>query len=576
MADLAALIDQLAYLAEPALCPERWAALDRLRRLYDCRFRDAARRARPPLVVLLGGTNVGKSTIFNLLLGQTVSRDCPTPVGTKAVALSVRRSWADALLDPGFLPGWRKLAWHSPDEINEPFDDDQPRLYLHLRDSGPDVALADTPDIDSVRRFNEREAEDLFYLADALLYVTSEQKYADEACVEYLRRAMRFTKPVLAVLDRGERDGQAFADFSAVKLPGAGVTEPAAVLALPWLNIPGIIDGSVPPPPSVGELRAALDGLAAAGPELVKRSARGAALGLADELESALAPLEAERGQVAAWEQRAGEAVADAARDYLPHVLDPDDLDQAVLEALAELRVPGLDWVYEQLGLVGRRMRLGARLFGHRLGNLLGRPLRTAEDVETERLSRERDQVRRLLSEVLAALRRDLQSCPAELRGPLLARLPDLVGNPLEETVFGWLGEVETARRAIIDDAKARIVADLQTKGTIIRGFKAVTRTATMAVSVVVALHTGQVGAHDLAVAPLADALTKAFLDKVLGDTWRRQLEAEVDSRRRAALRTWLERTAIAPVLDSLPPSHRAGFAEALRDQVAALAKEEA
>jgi len=132
-----------------------------------------------------------------------------------------------------------------------------------------------------------------------------------------------------------------------------------------------------------------------------------------------------------------------------------------VLEALAELRVPGLDWVYEQLGVAGRRMRLGAALFGHKLSNLLGRPLRRAEDVETERLSRERDQVRRLLAELLAALRRDLQACPAELRGPLLARLPDLVGGPLEEVVFAWLGEVETARRAIISDAKARIVTDV-------------------------------------------------------------------------------------------------------------------
>ena len=487
-----------------------------------------------------------------------------------------RQGWAEALLDERFLPGWRKLPWESPDALNQPFEDGLPRLYLHQRDDGPDLALADTPDIDSVLRFNEREAEDLFYLADVLLYVTSEQKYADEACMAYLRRAARFGKPVLAVLDRADAESEAFADFRDAKLPAAGVRSPAAVLALPWLNLPGILDGSVPPPDSLLALRAAVDRMAADGPALVARAAHGAALGLIDQVEEALAPLADECAQITAWQQRADDALSHAVAGYEPHLLDPDDLDQAVLEALAELRVPGLDWVYEQLGLVGRRIGLGARLFGHRLSSLLGRPLRTAEAVESERLDRERDQVSRLLSELLAACRQALQACPAELRGTLAAPLPDLVGEALGATVAAWLEQVAATRRAIIDDAKARIVTDLQSRGTVIRGFKAVTRTATMAVSVAVALHTGQVGAHDLAVAPLADALTKAFLDKVLGDSWRRQLQGEVDARRRAAFGDWLTATATAPVIEALPPSHRAGFAEGLRAGAAALTQEEA
>ena len=108
-------------------------------------------------------------------------------------------------------------------------------------------------------------------------------------------------------------------------------------------------------------------------------------------------------------------------------------------------------------------------------------------------------------------------------------------------------------------------MAQLKAKGAVIKGFKAVTRAATVVLSVTVALHTGHPGAHDLLVAPVTDAATKWFLDRVLDREWRQQLQRRVAEQRRARFAAFLEAAAVAPVLAGLPPALAPEFAAAAR-----------
>ncbi|MBI2302755.1 MAG: 50S ribosome-binding GTPase, partial [Armatimonadetes bacterium] len=355
---LAPFLEQTLLLAADADAERQTARLERLRKLFDSRLRHLDTLSRPPLVVVIGGTNVGKSTIANLLLGRPLGLPCPTAVGTKAVGLAVPTADAAAFRDAAFLPWFDKRAWTAPEPLNEPFDGDRPRLFLQAVDGGPRVALADTPDIDATLERNHRTTEDVFLLADAVVYVTTPTKYADEACVEYLARAARYGKAVWVVFNRGERDSAGLRDLVDNLLPAEGLPRDTPVLAVPFR--PGIetADG-----PWRGELAAVLPDLAARGPAIVHRAAVGTAAGLAAEYGGLLDHLAGEAAAVEAWLHRARQAAAREGERYA-HRMPPlprDVLDDAVLTVLKELRVPVVDWVYEKLGAILAPVRRAAR-----------------------------------------------------------------------------------------------------------------------------------------------------------------------------------------------------------------------
>jgi hypothetical protein len=60
----------------------------------------------------------------------------------------------------------------------------------------------DTPDVDSIETDNRKTAEDLYLLCDAAVFVTSQEKYADEVPFEFLRRIIMDHKPYLFLLNK--------------------------------------------------------------------------------------------------------------------------------------------------------------------------------------------------------------------------------------------------------------------------------------------------------------------------------------------------------------------------------------
>lgn len=559
-------LEQVTFLADRAVRPESWAALERARRLYACRLAELAERSGPPLVAVIGGTNVGKSTVFNLALGAGVALPCGTAAGTKAVALSVPAGWRDRFEDALFLPWFVKHAWSEPAPLNEALGT-APRLYLHLRQDGPAVALADTPDIDSTRLANHQVTDDVFYAADAVLFVTSEQKYADAACDEYLAAARRYGKATVIAFNRAQPESEALRDLVEVKLEALSLSAQTPLIRLPVLTAPALR-----PETAAGDeviaLRRTLTDLADRGPELRQAARLGAARGFAVDFTAVLDDLSREVDQTAGFLRRA-EALAERLAARFEPTREPDDLDQAVLEALEALRVPGIDYVYEQLGLVRRRLMSGLRFLGGWMGQGLGQRPRTIEEAAQEAAERERQEALVTLENLLAGLRDELRSCPPELRLALLDRLPSLGdGGAREAAVGDYVVRLEARRRDIVADARERILTELRRQEVKIKLSKGVARTASVAASLAIMLHTGGMAPHDFAVAPLADVATKWVLERSLGRSWRERLEAEVQGRRRELVVEWLRDGVLGPLAASLPESHRPGFLPAAREAV--------
>jgi ribosome biogenesis GTPase A len=104
------------------------------------------------LVAVVGGTNTGKSTIFNQLAGASVSRVCDTACGTKQPVCIVPRDFFKNNQNnqpQQVFPGFKTRQWESNDDALA--ESSENLLFLREDDVGrqpPNLLLLDTPDID--------------------------------------------------------------------------------------------------------------------------------------------------------------------------------------------------------------------------------------------------------------------------------------------------------------------------------------------------------------------------------------------------------------------------------------------
>jgi energy-coupling factor transporter ATP-binding protein EcfA2 len=202
----------------------------------------------PLVVVLLGSTGAGKSSLLNGLAGRQVSPSgVIRPTTTKPVVL-LAPGQVDAFM------GGRVLAALA----------DSQRLQLAVDDHAfAEIALVDAPDLDSVETANQLAADELLQAADLCLFVTTAQRYADAVPWEFLRRAKARGVPLMVVVNRLPRDP---ADQAAVmadcrrRFAEAGLQQAGPRGDLPFLGV------------EEGARDDAVDGLDAAAIEPVRRS----------------------------------------------------------------------------------------------------------------------------------------------------------------------------------------------------------------------------------------------------------------------------------------------------------------
>ena len=190
-ASLRELVDRLETLAgrRNVLRPASDPARTRAARLRDHLVGHVRVRARsldaPLLVLLLGPTGAGKSTLFNTIAGRAAS---PTGVlrPTTRTAIVLAHPDDATVLREGALAG-------IPPQ----------RLRIEV-DSNvtPGLALVDAPDIDSVEHANRELADRLVEAADLCLFVTTATRYADRVPWQVLGRVQERGLPLVVVVNR--------------------------------------------------------------------------------------------------------------------------------------------------------------------------------------------------------------------------------------------------------------------------------------------------------------------------------------------------------------------------------------
>ena len=157
---------------------------------------------RPLLVVaVVGGTNIGKSVLFNHLTGEQASAVSPLAAGTKHPVCLVPDDAADPELLATLFDGFELQAWHSPDDPLR--DSPEHHLYWRVGENVPSrLLLLDTPDVDSDVQVNWHRARAIRQAADVLVAVLTQQKYNDAAVKQFFREAVLADKPIVVVFNQ--------------------------------------------------------------------------------------------------------------------------------------------------------------------------------------------------------------------------------------------------------------------------------------------------------------------------------------------------------------------------------------
>jgi energy-coupling factor transporter ATP-binding protein EcfA2 len=167
----------------------------------------------PPIVCLVGGTGTGKSTLFNSLAECKVSEVGIRRPSTLQAVILVSQEFADQLEGAPFLSAYggshATISKHDGPEL-------------------ADIVLVDTPDFDSVELSNRAIAYEFFIISDVLVFITSQEKYADLTGHEMQAQARQWGKKAVFVMNKVVSD-TAYNDFAKLVRALGYEAEPVAI-----------------------------------------------------------------------------------------------------------------------------------------------------------------------------------------------------------------------------------------------------------------------------------------------------------------------------------------------------------
>lgn len=153
------------------------------------------------VVAVVGGTNIGKSVIFNHLAGCRASATSPFASGTKHPVCLVPPDFAARHDLKSVFRGFELHEWSQADAALE--DHAEHRLFWRTSDATPsNLLILDTPDIDGDVRVNWERADNIRRCADVLVAVLTQQKYNDAAVKQFFRKAAEEDKAVLIIFNQ--------------------------------------------------------------------------------------------------------------------------------------------------------------------------------------------------------------------------------------------------------------------------------------------------------------------------------------------------------------------------------------
>ena len=287
------------------------------------------REAEPPLqVAVIGPTQAGKSTVVNLLLGLEKAAASPLAGFTR---------------HPG---GFSRVRGSSDTQwINELLDDNEISLEPVDYTDGLELIIWDTPDFDSHRSHDYRTLiARIGALADVFVLVVSKEKYSDMSVWSSMRTLQSLGRKVIVCLNKVSSDQAILSGAVRARMSEYGWDkERTPVIVLPYTPQENAFEALLGTD-EVGILRQKVfqpDNRC--DPDCRRRGLRAV---IEDNWEAWLQPVKAEIRAARRWQQevdkRLQDAVAVYAEQYVDRANQNDAFNQAVLQLLELLEIPGI------------------------------------------------------------------------------------------------------------------------------------------------------------------------------------------------------------------------------------------
>jgi energy-coupling factor transporter ATP-binding protein EcfA2 len=201
---LGTLLDEIPRISQALgrnLNDSAWQAMQRrYRSLRFCR----ERHIDPPLVaVLLGPTEAGKSTLFQLLTGLDVPAGVERRPMSRSRVIAVPPELADEAFLRGIFPDDQpRRLQPNPQELQQlthPHPTDVLFCVPSNHQLGQHLIVADVPDFDTVEEENWERAERMLQRAELVIYLVQRRRYADERPVDMLAKCCSLAGTLICV-----------------------------------------------------------------------------------------------------------------------------------------------------------------------------------------------------------------------------------------------------------------------------------------------------------------------------------------------------------------------------------------
>ncbi len=501
----------------------------------------------PVQIVVIGPTQVGKSSVVNVLLGDEYAGVSPLAGFTtrpQGFALGLQDS--DCSVIHHFFQGYGSIR---SAEGTTQYD-----IYSLRLISTPEhptfrsCVVWDTPDFDSIDAADY--SDNLLRtvaLADLILLAVSKEKYADETVWNMLSLIESLKQPTVVFLNKvsPEHSRAVIQSFSEKWAHSRSDPMPSIVSA-------AFLNEGLSPKNSVREHDQLIDYLRQANLS-VNRSAHRhqcAAL-LKSHWTSWTDAVRQEQKMVIEWhrlvEVAASGAIEIYERYYLNHPQHFETLKRALAELLTLLEVPGV------APLLMKTRQLLTWPVRYLLG--LGRH-ESADSGNEAGTSQETQVLRRMLDHYLIHLSDAVLSKRTDYDGhehwwneisSLLKTEQPIFTESYNRAVRGY----QTEFHHEIEAAAHRLYDKLKQQPATLNSLRA-TRVTTDAAAVAIALKTGGIGVQDFIITPAVLSLTSFLTESALGHYMRR-VEAELKQRQLNAVRTQIFDSVLSQQLKSLP-----------------------
>ena len=498
-------------------------------------------------VVVIGPTQVGKSSIVNLLLNNTIA-------GVSALA-------GYTVHPQGFLAGvsghdhqW--LEGHFGDfrrvEMKDLNAQDYNAYSLMPADKVPptplpDCLLWDLPDFDSIDAAGYREGVlTTIGLADIVVLVVSKEKYADQSVWEMMALLEPLKLPTIIIVNKLVADSQ-----QAVLLSLGDKWRQARKDAVPTiipLNYQS--SGRLETWPQVefeSARRAFTEAVSQRRPS--EQSSFEKAY-LNQHWQGWLAPIREEETALKTWGQLLDHAVKEALaqyeRDYLEHPHHYETFQNALLELLTLLEIPGLAKILSKI----RRVLTWPVRQVFRWGRF-GKRSSDAVDISQE-INLLNQKAEHFLIQISEKIIDQIDDEPEKAQW--WKEMNAVMRSNRQEIMEGF-GQAALVYhedfQGEVEDIAQRLYRKLQDQPAVLNSLRA-TRLTTDSAAIALAIKTGGIGLQDLIITPLMLSVTSLLAESALG-SYIGRLEMELKQKQLATVKQQLFLAAMKVPMAKLP-----------------------